>query len=350
MADFSPGQRFGFVGPRGELVLDAASARLLNEIRAEIRRLSNLVGVPPVNVSEDGSGRRISIDLVTPPIEAKLSGTGAPYAFVQQYWTGTAWADLPGGLSGSNAYECNGVTGLAGKVVRLKKTLVDDWRFQYVRLGTAPTTAFHIQFTVTSTCQGVPAGGDGDRGQGRGDAHLHDGRDRRVHDRRADDRVFHLDVALAGYATQSGSGSVSAVGDPARERVAGHADRVLVPLLGDVERGAGPMPERPAPVDVACERRARVVHALGGGRVRLQPLGGVHHQDGHRPGCHLLESPSPSRRCSPSTSRAGATRRNSPCRSAGSPASAPAASANSSSRTRHAARPGRSPGRTPRHR
>jgi hypothetical protein len=136
MSDFHPGERFGLVGRHGELILDTSSAALLNEIRAEIKRLSNLVGIPPVNVSEDGSGRRISID-ITPPIEAKLSGTGAPYAFVQQYWTGTAWADLPGGLSGSNAYECNAFPGLAGKVVRLRKTLVDDWRFQWVRLGAA---------------------------------------------------------------------------------------------------------------------------------------------------------------------------------------------------------------------
>src|SRR3954463_1208087 len=78
MAEAHPGDRFGLVGRHGELILDASSARLLNEIRSEIKRLSNPAGVPPVNVSEDGSGRRIAI-AITPPIEAKLSGTGAPY-------------------------------------------------------------------------------------------------------------------------------------------------------------------------------------------------------------------------------------------------------------------------------
>lgn len=155
MAEAHPGDRFGLVGPHGELILDASSARLLNEIRSEIKRLSNLTGVPPVNVAEDGSGRRISLD-VTPPIEAKLSGSGAPYSFVEQSWTGSAWADKPDGRSGMNAYECNAVTGLSGKVVRLRKTLVDDWRFQYVKLGAAvvscQTVCIPIVNCVSTTC------------------------------------------------------------------------------------------------------------------------------------------------------------------------------------------------------
>jgi hypothetical protein len=157
MAEAHPGDRFGLVGPHGELILDASSARLLNEIRSEIKRLSNLTGVPPVNVAEDGSGRRISLD-VTPPIEAKLSGSGAPYSFVEQSWTGSAWADKPDGRSGMNAYECNAVTGLSGKVVRLRKTLVDDWRFQFVKLGAAPPPppCGIICLAVTSNCSSRP--------------------------------------------------------------------------------------------------------------------------------------------------------------------------------------------------
>lgn len=160
MAEAHPGDQFGLVGPHGELILDTSSARLLNEIRAEIKRLSNLSGVPPVTVSEDGSGRRIAIN-VTPPIEALLSGAGGPYAFTEQYWTGTAWATLANGRTGSNAYECNAFPGLAGKVVRLRKTLVDDWRFQWVRLGAGapPTPCGSLCVQAQSFCGNTPING-----------------------------------------------------------------------------------------------------------------------------------------------------------------------------------------------
>jgi hypothetical protein len=134
MSDFHPGERFGLIGRHGELILDTSAARLLNEIRSEIKRLSNLVGIPPVYVSEDGSGRQVRLD-ITPPIVALLAGSGNPYSFTEQQPTATGWADLPGGRTGINAYEVNAFPGLAGKVVRLRKTLVDDWRFQWVRLG-----------------------------------------------------------------------------------------------------------------------------------------------------------------------------------------------------------------------
>jgi hypothetical protein len=128
MAEAHPGDRFGYVAPDGGLILDGASARLLNEIRAEIRRLSNLVGVPPVNVSEDGSGRRISLD-ITPPIIARVSGSSNPYSFTEQTWDGGAWIDLPGGRTGTNAFEVNAKTAQGGYVVRLFYSLVGDWRF-----------------------------------------------------------------------------------------------------------------------------------------------------------------------------------------------------------------------------
>jgi hypothetical protein len=158
MGEAHPGDRFGRIGRHGELILDTSAARLLNEIRAEIKCLSNLTGVPPVSVAEDGSGRRISIN-VTEPIVALLSGSSGPYSFTEQSWTGSAWATLPGGRTGTNAYEVNGITGLGGKVVRLRKTLVDDWRFQYVRLGAAPAapSCGRICIQPASNCTPFPA-------------------------------------------------------------------------------------------------------------------------------------------------------------------------------------------------
>jgi hypothetical protein len=149
MGEAHPGDRFGRIGRHGELILDTSAARLLNEIRAEIKRLGNLTGVPPVSVAEDGSGRRISIN-VTEPIVALLSGSAGPYSFTEQSWTGSAWAALAGGRTGTNAYEVNGLTGLGGKVVRLRKTLVDDWRFQYVKLGAAVTACQTVCIPVVN--------------------------------------------------------------------------------------------------------------------------------------------------------------------------------------------------------
>lgn len=136
MPEYHAGDRFGRLGPGRVLILDDAAAREVNAIRAELRRLGNLVGVPPVNVSEDGAGHRVAIDLA-PTFPAKLSGTGNPYSYVEQVaGAGGTWSDMPGGRAGSDAYEANAVTGLAGKVANLRLSDAGDWRFQFVRRGT----------------------------------------------------------------------------------------------------------------------------------------------------------------------------------------------------------------------
>jgi hypothetical protein len=137
MANIPPplrkGDTFGYRDKAGQLVLDARAAQWLNDLKDEIKRLGKVSAVPPLRWDEDQAGRRFSIDLPR-TIHAKLSGAGPGYGYVEQIFTpGTGWADMTGGITGSNAYEYNGRTGLAGKVVELEYfPVANDWRFQWI--------------------------------------------------------------------------------------------------------------------------------------------------------------------------------------------------------------------------
>jgi len=69
------------------------------------------------------------------PITAKLSGAASPYSWTQRIETAPGtWSDGP--LSGtSNAYEVNGVAGLADAHARLFPDPTGGWRFQSIRAG-----------------------------------------------------------------------------------------------------------------------------------------------------------------------------------------------------------------------
>jgi hypothetical protein len=135
---WKPGERFGLRDARARLVLDGPSAAYLNALVAELRRRNPLVGVPPVDVAEGSDGRSVSVALPR-KIYAKLSGagTGGQYSFVEQEWTGSAWADGGGNESGTNsAWESNHLAGLAGKVVLLRwEESSADWRFHWNAYG-----------------------------------------------------------------------------------------------------------------------------------------------------------------------------------------------------------------------
>jgi hypothetical protein len=155
LGDFRAGQPFGRRGRDGYLRLDGPAARRLDALRARVARLGNLRGVPPILVGESAAGRRIAAALER-PFPAKLSGSANPYGYAEQAWTGSAWADLATGRTGTDAFEANSVTGLGGKVVLLRRTLVGDLRFQFVRYGGVQQPACgQICVTVKDTCSGA---------------------------------------------------------------------------------------------------------------------------------------------------------------------------------------------------
>lgn len=146
------GDRFGKIGPSGRLILDDRAAQALNSIAQEIERIGKLSVMPPLILKDNASGRHVSLEL-PPEIWAKLGGAGNPYSFTEQaYVPGAGWANAVGGWTGTKAYEANGVSGLAGKVVRLAyERTSDDWRFQFVRLG---PKKFTYCFGPTYFCDG----------------------------------------------------------------------------------------------------------------------------------------------------------------------------------------------------
>lgn len=70
------------------------------------------------------------------PIWAQLSGTSSPYSWQEvESVSGGTWAVFGQRAGTSNAYECNGKSGLGGKVVQLWKTSAGDWRFCWEGMG-----------------------------------------------------------------------------------------------------------------------------------------------------------------------------------------------------------------------
>lgn len=116
------------------------------DIVRELRRLANLHVCAPLTLTEFPQGGRV-IGLDRPEtFVATLSGSSSPYNWTEAlHQAGNTW--VAGSRSGtSNAYEVNGVAGLGGQRVWLEGTAAGDWRFQFVRLGTA---AYSWTFNVT---------------------------------------------------------------------------------------------------------------------------------------------------------------------------------------------------------
>lgn len=85
-------------------------------------------------------------------MDAKLSGTGAPYTCTEQAGTASGnWADRAGGRV-VPCYELNAQTGLAGQVVPAWRDAAGVWRFEYARAGTGCTGT--LSFTVKG-CGGL---------------------------------------------------------------------------------------------------------------------------------------------------------------------------------------------------
>lgn len=151
-----PGQAIGGLMPNGDLLLNASMAKLLNEAAAELKRLGSVSVAAPLRWTEEDKGRIFACDL-PPVILAKLSGSGNPYAFVEQKYdkATNTFSDRPAGRTGTTAYESTGKAGLGGKVVLLGyEGVSNDWRFHYV--GSRPACGWRI---VTLGCNNSPLPG-----------------------------------------------------------------------------------------------------------------------------------------------------------------------------------------------
>lgn len=146
---FKGGDPFGLVGPGGVRMLDARTARLWNDVVAELQRLGRWSVRAPLIMRDDRTGRMLGLER-TPEMYAKLAGSSPPYSFTEQiYVAGTGWT--AGARSGDNAYEVNGATRLDGEVVRLRYEYVsNDWRFSWNRLGCG--TPWLITIKAQSAC------------------------------------------------------------------------------------------------------------------------------------------------------------------------------------------------------
>jgi hypothetical protein len=152
---FRPGESFGLPSVDGLIRLRTSDAARLNALKAEIRRLGKLTATPPLYLSDEPPGRNLSLK-GNSGFYAKLSGASSPYSFVEQVGTaGGTWAAAVGGNVGTaNAYEVNGVAGLANDIVWLESGYPGDYRFQWVSFATPCSGNF--QFGLTGCGAAVP--------------------------------------------------------------------------------------------------------------------------------------------------------------------------------------------------
>jgi hypothetical protein len=145
MAKEPPKARRGRPRPPGAFdAIGEAAARSRLEVRE------------PLVLNPEGQGRVLTFDQDR-RIFGLLSGAGSPYSLVQKHRTLThGWATVAGGVNCSGcAYEINGRTGLAGKVVELDRGAgSNDWTFHYNRTGTTCTGQICVHVTDSGT--GLP--------------------------------------------------------------------------------------------------------------------------------------------------------------------------------------------------
>jgi hypothetical protein len=100
------------------------TARDLNEIKAELKRLAKVTAVPPLNVSSGAGGFRMDLELRVPfAIKVTSGGTGGKYAWTAQVPTATGtWAAGTGSgtTSVDPAYEVNVNTTVAANTIILR--------------------------------------------------------------------------------------------------------------------------------------------------------------------------------------------------------------------------------------
>lgn len=134
---------------------DLITEGLLNRLVDQFERFASIrSGSPYVLISDGPDGKHLALDLPV-PTWALLSGSTSPYSWTEVYEgpSGT-WPAMPSGDSGT-AYESNGKSGLAGKVVPITWTAAGDWRFVY--LGYAPpTVSWKFRINGCTTATGVP--------------------------------------------------------------------------------------------------------------------------------------------------------------------------------------------------
>lgn len=107
---------------------DPPSADALNLLVQAIQRLR----------IRGGQGTRLSgnrLDAIGPDwIWGHLTDNTWPTPFFQVMEdTGGTWKTVPNGITGTNAYEVHGITGLKDQIVKLRPSTVGDWRFQVER-------------------------------------------------------------------------------------------------------------------------------------------------------------------------------------------------------------------------
>lgn len=140
---------------------DPVLADIFNRVADALESFANLSVVQGSGLlmdSHPSAGKVLSVALKR-DVRALLSGASSPYSWTEVEDTASGATATFGMRSGTtNAYEINGKSGLAGKVVGLTWTGAGDWRFQYVAgLGQcAPGTTF-ISVHVRSSCSGNPS-------------------------------------------------------------------------------------------------------------------------------------------------------------------------------------------------
>lgn len=133
-----------------------------NRAVAAVRGALGLSVAPPLTLR----GRTLGLER-RDPFWATLSGSGSPYSFVEAADTPTVgtWAAMPRAGT-TNAYEANGVSGLAGKRVLLRPGAAGDYRFQWVAdgsggsgppsgCGCSPPSVVHWTRQLTNAFTGI---------------------------------------------------------------------------------------------------------------------------------------------------------------------------------------------------
>lgn len=92
------------------------------------------------------------------PIVAKLTGSSSPYSWTSQANTAAGTYANHAITGTTNAYEVNGVSGLASKVVRLYPDGHGKYNFQYLNCCSSGCATGSLAFTVTG-CSGAAVSG-----------------------------------------------------------------------------------------------------------------------------------------------------------------------------------------------